>query len=78
MPIPQAIRCYGQLTKDVFSVKKRFGTGTFKLSKLRGALEFIVGEAAGNNSEPMLESEQGGRSCKTYECRLIILSKENI
>ncbi|CAE6527326.1 unnamed protein product, partial [Rhizoctonia solani] len=65
MPVHSAIVAYANLAKDVFSEKKRWGSGSFKTTRLKDSLRNIIQNATGDPDEPMMERQQAGTQCKT-------------
>lgn len=65
LPVDQAINCYGNLVKSVFSDRKWIGSSgsAFKSSKLKEAVKAIIKEAKGNEHEPMTNSN--AHNCRT-------------
>ncbi|KAL5637662.1 hypothetical protein ACGC1H_002064 [Rhizoctonia solani] len=45
MPVESAIKSYANLAKDVFSEKKRYGSGSFKTTRLKESLRDIIQNA---------------------------------
>ncbi|CAE7103790.1 unnamed protein product [Rhizoctonia solani] len=75
MPAHLSIKSYANLAKDVFSEKKRIGSGSFKTSKLKESLKNIIQGATGDPEEPMLERQQAHGQCKTM---VFAMSKHNM
>lgn len=68
LPIQQAIKCYGNLVKNVFSDRKWIGSSAsaFKSSKLKDEIKAIIKEATGSEHEPMVRKSSKAHDCKTY------------
>ncbi|CAE6439355.1 unnamed protein product [Rhizoctonia solani] len=75
MPVQSAINAYANLAKDVFSEKKRYGSGSFKTTRLKESLRKIIQHATGDPDEPMLERQQTLGQCKTL---VFAMSKHNM
>ncbi|KAJ7347979.1 FabD/lysophospholipase-like protein [Mycena albidolilacea] len=71
MSVEDAIKAYGELSKDVFSdVKPPGSDGRFKASKLEKAIKQIVrAKSASQNPEEKLEDTQNN-ACKTFVCAM--------
>ncbi|CAE6353184.1 unnamed protein product, partial [Rhizoctonia solani] len=65
MPVHSAIESYAKLSKEVFSEKKRFGSGTFKTTRLKDSLMKTVRNATGDPEEPMIEDNSAATQCRT-------------
>ncbi|CUA70177.1 hypothetical protein RSOLAG22IIIB_00525 [Rhizoctonia solani] len=75
MPVDLTIKAYASLANDVFSEKKRYGSGSFKTTKLKDSLGKIIQDATGHPDEPMLERQQTQEQCKTL---VFAMSKHNM
>ncbi|CAE6455371.1 unnamed protein product [Rhizoctonia solani] len=75
MPVHSAILAYANLAKDVFSEKKRWGSGSFKTSRLKDSLRNIIRSATGDSDEPMMDRQQAGTQYKTL---VFAMSKHNM
>ncbi|EUC57781.1 calcium-independent phospholipase A2-gamma, partial [Rhizoctonia solani AG-3 Rhs1AP] len=75
MPVLSAIESYASLAKDVFSEKKRYGSGSFKATRLKESLRKIIRHATGGPDEPMLEPQHTLGQCKTL---VFAMSKHNM
>ncbi|CAE6523258.1 unnamed protein product [Rhizoctonia solani] len=65
MSVHSAIESYANLAKDVFSEKKRIGSGSFKTTKLKDSLRGIIQNATGDPEVLMIEPQQAEGQCKT-------------
>ncbi|CAE6433457.1 unnamed protein product [Rhizoctonia solani] len=75
MPVESAIESYANLAKGVFSEKKRYGSGSFKTTKLKESLRNIIQHATGDPDEPMLERKFTDGQCTTL---VFAMSKHNM
>ncbi|KEP52390.1 kinesin light chain [Rhizoctonia solani 123E] len=75
MPVQSAIESYASLAKNVFSEKKRYGSGSFKTTRLKESLRKIIQHATGDPNESMLEHQQTIEQCKTL---VFAMSKHNM
>ncbi|CAE6432488.1 unnamed protein product [Rhizoctonia solani] len=75
MPVDLTIKAYANLANDVFSEKKRYGSGSFKTTKLKDSLGRIIQDATGDPDEPMLERQPTQGECKTL---VFAMSKHNM
>ncbi|KAJ1310580.1 hypothetical protein OPQ81_007309 [Rhizoctonia solani] len=75
MPVRPAIESYANLVKDVFSEKKRLGSGSFKTTKLKNSLRSIIRDATGDPEELMIEGKTMERQCKTL---VFAMSSQNM
>ncbi|CAE6429776.1 unnamed protein product [Rhizoctonia solani] len=57
MPLESAIKSYANLANEVFSEKKRYGSGSFKTTKLKESLRNIIQHATGDPEEPMIDRQ---------------------
>ena len=74
MSIDDAIDCYCNLSKEVFSAKQIGGDGKFKASKLEEVLKRVIELQTGNADERMMDTRSDGRVCKTYRTDLILVA----
>ena len=65
MSVDKAIRFYGNLTGDVFSLKQTGRDGKFQASRLEKVLKDIVKAETGQEDERMLGTALEGKGCKT-------------
>jgi hypothetical protein len=68
LPLDQAIKYFGKLTKDVFSNRKYLstsGSSTFKSNRMQQALKEIIREAVGDENEKMMDHGPNAGKCKT-------------
>ena len=64
MDVDEAIKCYDDLAKQVFSDMKRWGDGKFKATKLEEVIQKVVETVTGDPESPLLEVDQV-RVCRT-------------
>jgi len=64
MSVVEAIECYNELTKAVFTVAQIGKDGKFKAKILEKAIKKVVGMRASTDEERMLDSSNN--ACKTY------------
>src|SRR5882724_3940429 len=65
MSVDKAIRCYGNLTGDVFSHKQTGQDGKFEVSMLEKVIKDIVKAETGQEDERMLGTAPDGEGCRT-------------
>jgi hypothetical protein len=64
MDVDEAIECYSDLAKQVFSDMKWYGDG-FKVKKLEEVIKSVVETITGDSESPLLERNQAG-ICRTW------------
>ena len=74
MSMDDAIECYVNLSKEVFSAKQIGRDGKFKASKLEEVLKRVIKQHTGNADEQMMDKRSDGQVCKTYHTCLILLA----
>jgi hypothetical protein len=68
MPLKKAIEEYAKLMREAFADKKIWtgsSNAAYKGTKLQEALRSMIRDTAGNESEPMVETQAKGDWCKT-------------
>jgi hypothetical protein len=63
MDVDEAIKCYDDLAKQVFSDMKRWGDGKFKATKLEEVIQKVVMTVTGDPESPLLDDQ--ARVCRT-------------
>ena len=65
MSVDDAIQCYDDLSKKVFSDKKMLGDGKYKATTLENVIKDIVKEKIEDPEAPLFDDGSRGRVCKT-------------
>ena len=75
MSVDDAIKCYENLSKKIFSDMKWVGDGKYKATRLQNAIKDIVKEKVGDTEAPLFDDGSRGRVCKTCVNKFMATSK---
>ena len=75
MSVDDAIKCYENLSKKIFSDMKWVGDGKYKATRLQNAIKDIVKEKVGDPEAPLFDDGSRSRVCKTYVHKSMASSK---
>ena len=75
MSVDDAIKCYENLSKKIFSDMKWVGDGKYKATRLQNAIKDIVKEKVGDTEAPLFDDGTRGRVCKTCVDKFMVTPK---